>query len=126
MGSERPSAHERRAVRLLSRPPHGGSHVLHLVDPAPKGAFGPHHTAEVEREHHEASRGELDADGPQQWVVLAAAVLRMRVADHRRAQGVPIGGVNLPLEFESVFCLERDALHGTRRMVAERCGTMAP
>ena len=89
-----------------------GHRVAYLVAaPAVGAGLRPHDTAEVEGEHGEpAVRGQLVAQRPQQRVVLATAVPRVRMADHRRPPRRALGHPELALQADAVFGGER---HGS-------------
>ena len=72
--------------------------------------------AEVEREHREPVRpGEFVTDGPQQRVVLAPTVARMRMTDHSRPDRGIVGEPEFPLQPDAILGRERHGfhLHGT-------------
>jgi hypothetical protein len=112
--AERPSADEDRAGRLVADPSDRRRDVMGLGPAAPVRPARAHDAAEVEAQDHEAARGELGANGPQDRVVLAAAVPRMRMAHdgsgHRLAAGEP----KVPLERHAIVGREPDRGHVRR------------
>src|SRR6185503_4955191 len=85
--------------------------VLDLGVTGPVRAGAPHRPPEVEREHDEPARRELVAQRPQDRVVLAPAVTRVRVADHGRARRRRLGAPQLALERHAVLRPEPQWFH---------------
>ena len=105
----RTRAWDPRPARERSRP-RPGRHAAHRG--RRRTCRRAHRAAEVEDERREAALArQLVPDGPQDRVVLAAAVSRMGVADHGRPARRFVGKAELALEANAVLGEERNGLH---------------
>jgi hypothetical protein len=113
--AEGPADEDRRPVGFLVDPVDGRSRIVHLLDSGRVAAFRSHHPPEVEGEDGESTPGEVVPDVPQDGMVLASTVLRMRMQDHGRATWPSVGEAYLALERHAVRSAEANGIHGVGR-----------
>ena len=110
---ERPTHHEQGPARGRGGDRvDGGARIQQLTEASVVLAFRAHHATEVERQHGEPPVGQVRSDGPQERVVLAAAVQGVGVAQHRSRARRAIRFPELCAQRQAVAGSDQHGLHG--------------